>query len=75
MASIFQKDIQTDNANISVYPFGDELYAFAETPIMYKINKNNLNTEKRTNVSEYLSIIHHSSHPHVLEDGKSNFSY
>lgn len=70
MASIFHKDVQSDNANISVYPFGDELYAFGETPVIYKINKNDLNTEKRTDIGKYVSIIHHTSHPHVLEDGK-----
>nr|XP_023020809.1 carotenoid isomerooxygenase [Leptinotarsa decemlineata] len=68
IASIFKKET-SDNAMISVYPFGDELYAFTEVPIIHKINSETLATEGRVNVSEYVSIVNHTSHPHVMNDG------
>lgn len=54
---------------ISVYPFDDELYAFGETPIIHKIDPETLNTENALDVSSYVSIINHTSHPHVMQDG------
>lgn len=55
---------------ISLYPFGDEIYAFGETPIIHKINSDTLETEKKVDISRYISIVHHTSHPHVLNNGK-----
>ncbi|KAG5872558.1 hypothetical protein JTB14_033977 [Gonioctena quinquepunctata] len=68
IASIFNKET-SDNAMISVYPFGDELYAFTETPIIHKINQETLGTESRVNVADFISIVNHTSHPHVMNDG------
>lgn len=59
----------SDNAMISVYPFGDEYFAFAETPVMFRMNKETLETEQRLNLHESIGIINHTSHPHVLSDG------
>lgn len=55
---------------ISVYPFGDEIYAFGETPVIHKINETTLETEDKVNVKDYVSILHHTSHPHVMKDGR-----
>lgn len=66
--SIFTREA-SDNANISIYPIGDKIYALAESPVMFEINKNNLNTEKKVCVNKYVSIVHHTSHPHVTSDG------
>ncbi|KAK5649129.1 hypothetical protein RI129_004021 [Pyrocoelia pectoralis] len=60
-----------DNAMISIYPFGDELYTFTETPFIHKINKKNLQTEERVDMKERMGVVSHSSHPHVT----SNVSY
>lgn len=60
----------SDNANISLYPFGDELYAFNETPFIHKIDPETLDTLERVALREYVSILHHTSHPHVTKDGK-----
>lgn len=60
---------------ISVYPFGDELYAFNETPVIHRINKTTLDTEGKVNVSDYVSIVHHTSHPHVMQDGNKNLHF
>jgi carotenoid isomerooxygenase len=54
---------------ITVYPFGDEMYAFGEIPIIHRINPENLETENRVDVSDFVSIVHHTSHPHVMSDG------
>lgn len=59
----------SDNAMISVYPFGDEFFAFAESPVMFRINPESLATEQRLNLNESIGIINHTSHPHVLSDG------
>lgn len=56
----------SDNPNITVYPFQDELYAMSESPALFKIDPNNLDTEK-VYLDKYVSIVHHSSHPHVLD--------
>ncbi|CAH0550459.1 unnamed protein product [Brassicogethes aeneus] len=70
VAAIFHpKSDTSDNSMISVYPFGDELYAFNEIPIIHKINTENLETEARVDVSDYVSIVNHTSHPHVTHDG------
>jgi hypothetical protein len=59
----------SDNAMISIYPFGDEFFAFTESPIIHKIDPETLSTEQRVNVSDYVGIINHTSHPHVMADG------
>lgn len=54
---------------ISVYPFGDELYAFGETPVIHKIDPQTLATEEMLDVRKYVTVVHHTSHPHVMKDG------
>lgn len=55
---------------ISLYPFGDEMYAFTESPIIHRIDKITLETEDRVDVSKHVAIVNHTSHPHVTDDGK-----
>lgn len=43
----------SDNAMISVYPFGDEFYTFTESPVIHRINPSTLETLNR--VSEKTS--------------------
>lgn len=70
IAAIFNiKENGSDNAMISVYPFCDELYAFSETTTIYRINKETLATEQKVDVSKNVSIVNHTSHPHVVDDG------
>lgn len=59
----------SDNAMISIYPFGDEFFAFTEQPVVFRINPSTLATEQRINLHETVGIINHTSHPHVLSDG------
>lgn len=60
----------SDNANVSLYPFGDEIYAFSETKMLQKINTEDLSTENQINLNKHIAILHNSSHPHVMKDGK-----
>lgn len=36
ISSIFLDDPVNDNSNISIYPLGDEFYAFTECPIIHR---------------------------------------
>ncbi|XP_034661018.1 carotenoid isomerooxygenase [Drosophila subobscura] len=68
-AAIFRPDNGTDNSMISIYPFGDEYYTFTETPFMHRINPCTLATEGRICLSDYVGVVNHTSHPHVLPSG------
>ncbi|EZA49146.1 hypothetical protein DMN91_005250 [Ooceraea biroi] len=59
----------SDNSMISIYPFGDEYYTFTEAPVMHRIDPKTLETTGRINVSKYVNIVNHTSHPHVMADG------
>lgn len=49
--------IVSDNAMISIYPLGDELYAFAETPFIHRIDPITLETTGRVNSEVYLYVV------------------
>lgn len=68
IATVFSKE-SSDNSMISIYPFGDELYAFGETPMIHRIDSETLETKEKVNIGEYVSIVNHTSHPHVLKSG------
>ncbi|XP_048480733.1 carotenoid isomerooxygenase [Plutella xylostella] len=60
----------SDNAMISVYPFGDELYAFTEGPVIHRIDPVTLDTCERKNLMESnVALVNHTSHPHVMPNG------
>ncbi|XP_030562908.1 carotenoid isomerooxygenase [Drosophila novamexicana] len=67
--AIFKPDSGTDNSMISIYPFGDEYYTFAETPFMHRINPCTLATEGRICTTDFVGVINHTSHPHILPSG------
>ncbi|CAL1686950.1 unnamed protein product [Lasius platythorax] len=70
VAAMFKSDDEiSDNSMISVYPFGDEYYTFAEAPMMHRIDPKTLETTGRVNVSKCVNIVNHTSHPHVMADG------
>lgn len=70
IAAKFLTSEQSDNANVSLYPLGDELYAFSESKMLYKINTEDLSTAERININEYIAVLHNTAHPHVLKDGR-----
>ncbi|ODM93155.1 Carotenoid isomerooxygenase [Orchesella cincta] len=68
VAAVFRSPSEltlTDNANISIYPFGDEIYSLAETPFAHRINLDNLETMNTVNVYNEVGLLNHTSHPHV----------
>ncbi|XP_008559794.1 carotenoid isomerooxygenase [Microplitis demolitor] len=62
-------DNASDNTMISVYPFDDEFYTFTEFPVVHKIDPVTLETKDKVNLSKYVGIVNHTSHPHVVKDG------
>ncbi|XP_058806677.1 carotenoid isomerooxygenase isoform X2 [Phymastichus coffea] len=68
IASVF-RPASSDNSMISVYPFGDEYYTFTESPVIHRIDPISLETLDKVNVADYINIVSHTSHPHVLNDG------
>ncbi|CAH1405372.1 unnamed protein product [Nezara viridula] len=69
-ASYFKFE-DSDNCLVSVYPYKDEIYTLTEAPVMYRIDKDTLKTMNSVNISNLnnLNIVHHTSHPHVEDDG------
>nr|A8Y9I2.1 RecName: Full=Carotenoid isomerooxygenase; AltName: Full=Beta-carotene 15,15'-monooxygenase and retinoid isomerase; AltName: Full=Beta-carotene dioxygenase and retinoid isomerase; AltName: Full=Neither inactivation nor afterpotential mutant B [Galleria mellonella]CAO85888.1 neither inactivation nor afterpotential B [Galleria mellonella] len=59
----------SDNAMISLYPFGDEIYAFTEGPVIHRIDPETLDTLERRNLMDSVSLVNHTSHPHVMPNG------
>lgn len=48
VSSMFStEELMTDNAMVSIYPYGDQLYALTETPYLFRINPETLETENR----------------------------
>ncbi|XP_076763521.1 neither inactivation nor afterpotential B [Xylocopa sonorina] len=69
VAAVFKPGDDSDNSMISVYPFGDEFYTFAETAVIHRIDPETLETKGKVNLSDYIGIVNHTSHPHVMNDG------
>ncbi|CAL7933231.1 unnamed protein product [Xylocopa violacea] len=69
VAAVFKPGDDSDNSMISVYPFCDEFYTFAETAVIHRIDPETLETKGKVNVSDYVGIVNHTSHPHVMNDG------
>ncbi|XP_064118691.1 uncharacterized protein LOC135223800 [Macrobrachium nipponense] len=59
----------TDNAQISLYPYGDGLYALTETPFIFRVDPDTLNTHEKVDLTKYLAVMTHTAHPHVDRDG------
>ncbi|XP_028172125.1 carotenoid isomerooxygenase-like [Ostrinia furnacalis] len=70
VASVFKPDETiSDNAMISLYPFGDEIYAFTEGPVIHRIDPVTLDTMERKNMMDSVALVNHTSHPHVMSNG------
>lgn len=69
ITAVFKQGEPSDNAMISIYPFGDEYYAFSEAPFIFKIDPVTLATEEKIRICDFIGVVNHTSHPHVMEDG------
>ncbi|CAH2108026.1 unnamed protein product [Euphydryas editha] len=58
----------TDNAGVSVYPFGDQVYAMTEVPTVFKIDPESLETLERKSLINKL-VVCHTAHPHIMPNG------
>ena len=64
------KSDMTDNCNVNVAYFGDQLYALTETNFIRRIDPKDLKTVgPKTNVKDYVVVNHSTAHPHTLPDG------
>ncbi|XP_047530293.1 carotenoid isomerooxygenase-like [Vanessa atalanta] len=69
ISSIFNFTMdQTDNTAVSVYPFGDQVYAMTEVPVLYKIDPVTLETVGKEKLADSL-VVCHTAHPHVMPNG------
>ncbi|CAG7733022.1 unnamed protein product, partial [Allacma fusca] len=60
----------TDNCNVSVGYFGDQLYAMTETNVIRRISPEDLHIiGDKTNISDYIALNQATAHPHVCHDG------
>nr|XP_027236741.1 uncharacterized protein LOC113827985 [Penaeus vannamei] len=59
----------TDNAQISLYPYGDGLYALTETPFIFRVDPETLDTHEKVNLTHHIAVLTHTAHPHVDRDG------
>ncbi|XP_023942484.2 carotenoid isomerooxygenase [Bicyclus anynana] len=70
VAALFKPgDSMSDNAMISLYPFGDQMYAFTEGPVIHRIDDVTLETVERKDMTECIALVNHTSHPHVMPNG------
>ncbi|XP_046674847.1 carotenoid isomerooxygenase-like [Homalodisca vitripennis] len=69
LSTLFSLQEPTDNANVSVYPFKDQLYCFTETTKIHRIDPTNLDTLDLVDVSKHVAVVNHTAHPHVTQDG------
>ncbi|CAH1376482.1 unnamed protein product, partial [Tenebrio molitor] len=71
VAAVFDPKLEpADNSLTSIFPFGDEIYALTENPVIHRVNPETLDTEGRVSVNDYVPIIvHQTAHPHIMSDG------
>ncbi|ENN81377.1 hypothetical protein YQE_02194, partial [Dendroctonus ponderosae] len=58
----------SDNSLVSIYPFGDQVYACGEMPFIHKIDLQSLETLDRVDLHDQINIVIHTSHPHIMEN-------
>lgn len=59
----------TDNCNVTICTYGDQVYAATESPNLWKIDPETLNTVAKVDLSSYLAINHATAHVHNEKDG------
>jgi carotenoid isomerooxygenase len=59
-------ETMSDNAMISVYPFGDELYAFTEFPVIHRFDPKTLDTLDRVSEKMFNNAKQRQSKPLIF---------
>ncbi|XP_030640344.1 retinal Mueller cells isomerohydrolase [Chanos chanos] len=65
----FQGIEVTDNCLVNVYPIGEDFYACTETNYITKVDPDTLETLKKVDLCNYLSVNGVTAHPHIEKDG------
>ncbi|XP_026871840.2 retinal Mueller cells isomerohydrolase isoform X3 [Electrophorus electricus] len=65
----FQGIEVTDNCLVNVIPIGEDFYACTETNFITKVNPDTLETIKKVDLCNYVSINGATAHPHIEQDG------
>ncbi|CAD5112781.1 DgyrCDS1993 [Dimorphilus gyrociliatus] len=60
---------QTDNTNVNVVEFCDQIYALTETPYMNRIDPEKLVATKKVELDKLISVNLSTAHPHFEPDG------
>jgi carotenoid cleavage dioxygenase-like enzyme len=61
---------RSDNCNVNVAFYGDQLYTMTERTFVRRIDPVTLKTVgEKTNLRNHLTVNHATAHPHILEDG------
>ncbi|XP_045768128.1 carotenoid isomerooxygenase-like [Maniola jurtina] len=70
ISSMFNFSVEaTDNTVVSVYPFGDQIYAMTEAPVLYQVDPESLETLGQKRLPADSLIVFHTAHPHVMPNG------
>lgn len=65
-----KKDVMgSDNCNITLCPYGDEIYAATEGKDIWRVDPETLDTKEKLNLSDFVAVHHASAHTHVEKDG------
>ncbi|XP_076132441.1 retinal Mueller cells isomerohydrolase isoform X1 [Alosa pseudoharengus] len=59
----------TDNCLVNVYPVGEDFYACTETNYITKVDPDTLETLKKVDLCNYISVNGVTAHPHIEKDG------
>ncbi|XP_068175275.1 retinal Mueller cells isomerohydrolase-like [Antennarius striatus] len=59
----------TDNCVVNIYPIGEDFYAVTESNYITKVDPDSLETLKKVDLCEYLSVNGVTAHPHTDADG------
>ncbi|CAL8255947.1 unnamed protein product [Merluccius merluccius] len=65
----FQGIEVTDNCLVNIYPIGEDFYAVTETNFITKVDPDSLETLKKVDLCDYLSVNGVTAHPHTDADG------
>ncbi|XP_061681328.1 retinal Mueller cells isomerohydrolase-like [Syngnathoides biaculeatus] len=59
----------TDNCVVNIYPIGEDFYAVTESNYITKVDPESLDTLKKVDLCQYLSVNGVTAHPHFEADG------
>lgn len=58
-----------NNCNVTICPYGDEIYAASEIAEIWKVDPKTLDTIEKLDLTQYLAVSGATAHTHVEKDG------